>query len=61
MALAIFDLDHTLLAGDSDLAWGNFLAANNYVDSISYAQRTKTFTSNICSAKWISPNFWNSH
>ena len=25
MALAIFDLDNTLIAGDSDHAWGEFL------------------------------------
>ncbi len=25
MTLAIFDLDNTLLAGDSDHAWGEFL------------------------------------
>ena len=25
MALAIFDLDNTLLAGDSDHRWGEFL------------------------------------
>lgn len=43
MALAIFDLDHTLLAGDSDLAWGEYLAANNYVDAVSYAQKNEDF------------------
>jgi len=43
MALAIFDLDHTLLAGDSDLAWGEFLAANNYVDTASYTQKNVDF------------------
>ncbi|MEL0028794.1 MAG: HAD-IB family hydrolase, partial [Perlucidibaca sp.] len=26
MTLALFDLDNTLLAGDSDHAWGEFLA-----------------------------------
>jgi len=43
MALAIFDLDHTLLAGDSDLAWGEYLAANDYVDAVSYAQKNEDF------------------
>ena len=32
MALAIFDLDHTLLAGDSDHAWGQFLVDKEIVD-----------------------------
>lgn len=32
MALAIFDLDHTLLAGDSDHAWGQFLVDKKIVE-----------------------------
>lgn len=32
MALAIFDLDHTLLAGDSDHAWGQFLVDQRIVE-----------------------------
>jgi HAD superfamily hydrolase (TIGR01490 family) len=32
MALAIFDLDNTLIAGDSDHSWGEFLAVNGKVD-----------------------------
>lgn len=32
MALAIFDLDHTLLSGDSDHAWGQFLVDNKIVE-----------------------------
>jgi len=43
MALAIFDLDHTLLAGDSDLAWGEYLVANNYVDTVVYAYKNNYF------------------
>ena len=30
--LALFDLDNTLLAGDSDHAWGEFLISKNIVD-----------------------------
>lgn len=30
--LALFDLDHTLLAGDSDHAWGEFLIGKRLVD-----------------------------
>ncbi|HNA21086.1 MAG TPA: HAD-IB family hydrolase, partial [Agitococcus sp.] len=33
MNLAIFDLDNTLIAGDSDHAWGEFLVDKNLVDS----------------------------
>lgn len=33
MALAIFDLDNTLIAGDSDHGWGEFLVENNLVDA----------------------------
>lgn len=31
MELAIFDLDNTLLDGDSDYLWGQFLCENNYI------------------------------
>lgn len=43
MALAIFDLDHTLLAGDSDLAWGDYLVANDLVDADNYAYKNNYF------------------
>ncbi|MEJ2044010.1 MAG: HAD-IB family hydrolase [Reinekea sp.] len=33
MALAIFDLDNTLIAGDSDHAWGEFLIQQELVDA----------------------------
>lgn len=32
MKLAIFDLDNTLIGGDSDYLWGKFLCNNGYVD-----------------------------
>ena len=32
MALAIFDLDNTLIAGDSDHLWGDFLVERGLVD-----------------------------
>lgn len=32
MALAIFDLDHTLLSGDSDHTWGQYLVDNKIVE-----------------------------
>ncbi|GGO87720.1 haloacid dehalogenase [Marinobacterium nitratireducens] len=36
MSLAIFDLDHTLLDGDSDHAWGQFLCERGLVDASRY-------------------------
>lgn len=33
MPLALFDLDNTLLAGDSDYLWGQFLIKNKMVDA----------------------------
>lgn len=43
MALAIFDLDNTLLAGDSDYLWGTFLVENNLVDAEFYACENERF------------------
>ena len=36
MTLALFDLDHTLLSGDSDYKWGQFLIDKGLVDRASY-------------------------
>lgn len=43
MRLAIFDLDNTLLAGDSDYSWGEFLVAKKLVDAQVYAQANDRF------------------
>ncbi|MDC9725310.1 MAG: HAD-IB family hydrolase [Gammaproteobacteria bacterium] len=43
MALAIFDLDNTLLGGDSDYLWGEFLVENNIVDAESYQRGNQDF------------------
>ncbi len=43
MALAIFDLDNTLLAGDSDYLWGRFLVEKGAVDGTHYAQENERF------------------
>lgn len=43
MALAIFDLDNTLLAGDSDYLWGRFLVENSLVDADYYARENERF------------------
>jgi len=36
MTLALFDLDNTLLGGDSDHAWGEFLVSRGHVDAEAY-------------------------
>jgi HAD superfamily hydrolase (TIGR01490 family) len=41
--LAIFDLDNTLLAGDSDYSWGQFLVAKKLVDAETYARENDRF------------------
>lgn len=43
MALAMFDLDNTLIAGDSDYLWGKFLADTGVVDAISYEYENQRF------------------
>ena len=43
--LAIFDLDNTLLNGDSDRNWGLFLAEKNIVDD-SYLRESEKFYDN---------------
>ncbi len=43
MTLALFDLDNTLLAGDSDHAWGEFLAEKGHVDAEAYARANDLF------------------
>jgi HAD superfamily hydrolase (TIGR01490 family) len=43
MALAIFDLDNTLIAGDSDHGWGEFLVAKDKVDRDHYRKMNDLF------------------
>ncbi len=43
MKLAIFDLDNTLIAGDSDCLWGEFLSEQGYIDSSAYQRGHKKF------------------
>ncbi|ARU54864.1 MAG: HAD-IB family hydrolase [Pseudomonadales bacterium] len=43
MALAIFDLDNTLIAGDSDHAWGQFLVEEGIVDAITFKRANDQF------------------
>ena len=43
MALTIFDLDNTLLHGDSDYEWGQFLVTKKLVDEKKYEAANKVF------------------
>jgi HAD superfamily hydrolase (TIGR01490 family) len=43
MALAIFDLDNTLLAGDSDYLWGRYLVEKGVVDGLHYERENERF------------------
>ncbi|MEM6544972.1 MAG: HAD family hydrolase [Pseudomonadota bacterium] len=43
MALAIFDLDNTLIAGDSDHLWGVFLCERGFVDAESFRRQNEQF------------------
>ena len=43
MSLAIFDLDNTLLRGDSDHAWGRFLIENHIVDGAEYERENERY------------------
>lgn len=43
MQLAVFDLDHTLLAGDSDYLWGRYLVEHGVVDASRYERENERF------------------
>jgi HAD superfamily hydrolase (TIGR01490 family) len=51
MNLAIFDLDNTLIAGDSDHAWGEFLVSKNLVDSQWYKAQNDKFYADYCTGQ----------
>jgi HAD superfamily hydrolase (TIGR01490 family) len=43
MGLALFDLDNTLLGGDSDHAWGDYLCERGILDKVQYKARNDAF------------------
>lgn len=43
MTLALFDLDNTLIAGDSDHLWGQFLVDKGHVDGDEFQQQNDAF------------------
>ena len=56
--LALFDLDNTLLAGDSDFEWAQFLIAKGVLDAELHAAMNDTFFSNTKKEHWIFTNSW---
>ena len=51
MSLVIFDLDNTLIKGDSDYLWGEFLVENNFVDGEKYRRQNRYFYQQYQQAK----------
>lgn len=49
--LALFDLDNTLLAGDSDHAWGDFLVERGIVDGQYYKETNDRFYQDYCAGR----------
>ena len=43
MSLAIFDLDNTLIGGDSDFLWGEFIGEEGIVDAGAYRKKNEYF------------------
>jgi len=43
VGIALFDLDNTLIAGDSDYLWGCFLAEQGIVDRVSHERENRRF------------------
>ena len=43
MSLAIFDLDNTLIGGDSDFLWGEFIGEEGIVDAGAYRKNNEYF------------------
>jgi len=51
VTLAIFDLDNTLLGGDSDHSWGEFLVEQNIVDASSFTETNNQFYADYCNGE----------
>ena len=41
--IALFDLDKTLIPGDSDHGWGAFLSKNGFVDAVGFKNKHDYF------------------
>ncbi|WP_278939474.1 MULTISPECIES: HAD family hydrolase [Pseudomonas] len=51
MRLALFDLDNTLLGGDSDHAWGDYLCERGILDGDAYKARNDEFYQDYLAGK----------
>ncbi|WP_347909629.1 HAD family hydrolase [Pseudomonas grandcourensis] len=51
MRLALFDLDNTLLGGDSDHAWGDYLCERGFLDAVAYKARNDAFYQDYLAGK----------
>ena len=51
MRLALFDLDNTLLGGDSDHAWGDYLCERGFLDAVAYKTRNDEFYQDYLAGK----------
>ena len=51
MRLALFDLDNTLLGGDSDHAWGDYLCERGILDKVQYKARNDAFYEDYLAGK----------
>ena len=51
MRLALFDLDNTLLGGDSDHAWGDYLCARGILDPVESQNRNDAFYQDYLAGK----------
>ena len=51
MRLALFDLDNTLLGGDSDHAWGDYLCEREILDPVAYKARNDEFCQDYLAGK----------
>jgi len=49
--LALFDLDNTLLAGDSEHAFGEFVCARGLVDAVVHRARNDAFYADYCAGR----------
>ncbi len=50
-SLAIFDLDNTLIAGDSDVLWGDYLAERGHVDPVEHRRRHDRYYADYLAGK----------
>ncbi|WP_407314346.1 HAD family hydrolase [Pseudomonas sp. nanlin1] len=53
MRLALFDLDNTLLGGDSDHAWGDYLCERGILDGVEYKARNDAFYQDYLAGRLI--------